>query len=158
MMLTNANNFASHQSMQKKMRGSIMLWRHMPVFSEACMCLRWPGRTVAGQKQVSKDDWFFNNSYLGMTRSSEGEIVSVQKSEVLFLKRACKLCGLCWSLILFELKYYIFKIILNNVLWFVPLLSLLPFWVLIPSGEGVAHIFLFVSNMLSQHTLSILIY
>lgn len=28
----------------------------MPVFSEACMCLRWPGRTVAGQKQVSKDD------------------------------------------------------------------------------------------------------
>lgn len=61
MMLTNANNFASHQSMQKKiiMRGSIMLWRHMPVFSEACMCLWWTGRTVAGQKQVSKDDCFF---------------------------------------------------------------------------------------------------
>lgn len=72
----------------------------MPVFSEACMCLRWPGRTVAGQKQVSKDDcvcFFFSNSYLGfgMTQSFKGEIVSVQKSEVLFLKHAGKLCGLC---------------------------------------------------------------
>lgn len=116
----------------RKMRGSIMLWGHMPAFSATCVCLQWPDSH--GLQSLKMTRLFFVTV-----------CARALKSLVLILKK----CPEVWSAA-FKTR------ILNSILLFSSLLSLLPYCILVPSHKSVASKEEHASNVSPQHSLSIL--